>query len=70
LCKLEGERRLHPTYDLFIVADGVEEPCQTGLSHAAALRLAHELEREGRGVRVMMRDPSGQHVVDPYPLRR
>jgi hypothetical protein len=50
-------------------AGEIETTYRSGLSHAAAMRLAEELQDEGKIVRVMHVTPHGRFEVDRYPLR-
>lgn len=70
----ESKDQSESAYAVVVVA-AAEEPGEiettyrSGLSHAAAMRLAEELQDEGKIVRVMHVTPHGRYEVDRYPLR-
>ncbi len=58
------------TYCVVVVgARAIESTYRAGLSHEAAMRLAEELQRAGKDVRVVHDVHHGRYEVDRYPLR-
>jgi len=62
---LEGDCK----YVLVLEAEQGDTTHKTGLSHGSAMRLAEELQREGKIVRIMHAVGSARYEVDRYPLR-
>jgi hypothetical protein len=56
-------------YALDLVTGGTETTHRSGLSHAAAMTLAEQLQRDGKTVRIMHVIATGRYEVDRYPLR-
>ncbi len=56
-------------YAVVVGAGATERTERTGISHAAAMRLAEELEADGKIARVLHVLGAGRFEVDRYPLR-
>jgi hypothetical protein len=58
------------TYSVVVLgADAIASTYRAGLSHEAAMRVAEDLQREGKVVRVVHDVHDGRYEVDRYPLR-
>jgi hypothetical protein len=69
MSKNELHGPIEAAYDIDVVLGSTRTTHKSGISHAEAMRLAEELQRQGKSVRIMHVLPTGRYEVDRYPLR-